>query len=147
MKDVFLRHNRHNRDGTRRCRFGVNGGQPCRPPLRQIWLSSAVLLALLPISGLLNCASGQIVGQYNVGFSPRATLALGNSRVANTGVGQQHAWFGAGTNAPTHNPFGSYTPPVKPFSYPQFYFQNRPLVTSMDMARTEVLRGLSYGWY
>jgi hypothetical protein len=98
-------------------------------------------------SALLNYSYAQIVGRYNVGFSPRATLALANSPVANTGVGQQHAWFGTGAGAPTYNPFGSYAPPVKPFSYPQFYFQNRPLVTSMDMARTEVLRGLNYGLY
>jgi hypothetical protein len=136
---------------TRRWRLGESDEQAIATrhlsPLRQMWLCSVALLAVLSASALLRYSCAQIVGSYNVGFSPRATLALGTSRVANTGVGQQHAWFGAGTSAPTYNPFGNYSPPVKPFSYPQFYYQNRPLVTSMDMARTEVLRGLHYGLY
>jgi hypothetical protein len=102
------------------------------------------LCLLVSLITALRLADGQIVGGFNVGFNPRAAMNLRNSHVSTTGIGQQHAWFGSGT---TYNPFGTYTPPVKPFSYPQFQSYNRPLVTSKDVARTEVLRGLGYGYY
>jgi hypothetical protein len=100
----------------------------------------------LSVCAQLQLADSQIVGGYNVGFNPRAAaVGLRNSRVANTGISKQHAWFGGG--GATYNPFGSYSQPVKPFSSPQFYHQNRPLMSSMDAARLEVTRSMNYGWY
>jgi hypothetical protein len=111
----------------------------------RVTLKNVALVVGVSICMTWRLADGQIVGRYNVGYSPRALLSMQNSHVANSGIGQQHAWFGTGRTS--YNPFGAYTPPVKPFSSPQSYNYNRPLVSSMDMARGEVLRGLRYGGY
>lgn len=112
----------------------------------RVRIRNVALVLVLSACMQLRPADCQVVGGYNVGFNPRAAaFGLRNSHVANTGIGAQNAWFGSGSA--TYNPFGSYSQPIKPFSNPQFYNYNRPLMSSMDAARIEVSRGMRYGWY
>lgn len=108
---------------------------------------SALLIALvaLSIGAAIELARAQIVGGYNVGFSPQAAVSFRNSPIAQTGFRPEQSWFG--NTAGAYHPFAAYSPPAKPFSSPQFWRSERPLITSMDMARYEINRGLLWGAY
>jgi len=63
-------------------------------------------------------------------------------RVASSGqpVGNVRQTFGGGTH-----PYAQRQPVQKPFSSPQYQNARRPLVTSEEVARWEILRGLGFG--
>jgi len=63
-------------------------------------------------------------------------------RVASSGqpVGNARQNYAGGTN-----PYAQRRPVQKPFSSPQYQYARRPLVTSEEVARWEILRGLGFG--